>query len=636
MVNPGDAVYCSACGQIIENTVFKTSAETVVTVRNDDLSVSDLESLTDKELNNLCSDYVKNQLTPRPAILEEIRRRALKVRKNRNADTGAASASPSAFPYPTSHSGTDSLTGDIQPAILSPVRSSPALSPAVAKDGKKLHVKRGAQLLPCCIKCGRATTYFRKTKFYWHPPWLLALLLLGLWPYVIVALLARKRMDLKVPLCAAHRKRFRLFQILSPTIVVGALCLFVSGFYAPEQFVEVVTGAILLICGLIFWQITSTLLKPSSIDADGGIFRGCNDEFLARLPERSQASASVALQPVVNGVSSGAVARAGSSAISVPGTMGQRLIAYLADLVLVYLVVLAAVFIGGLYGWNLAESSLSINLVYFAALFTYMVVAQTTYHTTVGKYIKGLEVSSEKAGRKYPTVILIVLRETLGRLLSSLFFGAGYWSADKSTKNQAWSDQISATLVTIRPTNRVLVRAFSAFVLIAFLLDASVTGFGLYKQDWEKRYAAFNAEVEATTKEVVATRDQVDQRLNSEKPVNDWSEFLLWQERMRSMRKDLDRYETQIDRMQALLQKGINEGLVSSQAERHQYIKLREVYDTRRRQVEKRRQEADLIVHCDGQPTSIANLRNDLQLLDSDIDSLDVEASKGLQEIGIK
>jgi uncharacterized RDD family membrane protein YckC len=325
-----------------------------------------------------------------------------------------------------------------------------------------------------------------------------------------------------------------------------------------------------------------------------------------------------------------------SLALPVYGTMGQRFIAYFADLIVVYLIVIAVYFFSAAIQLPLSASEDESKLLAFIALFVYMIVAQTAYHTTIGKYVHSLEVCSERPNRKYPAFWRILVRETVGRILSSLFWGAGYWFAIKKSKKQAWSDELAGTVVTTRPTNRVLVRAFTGFVFVAFVLDVGIIGYGLYKEEKDKKYAALTKEIESVTKDVIASRQAVDQKMDETKPVNDWADFLLWQDRMKSLKQDLDRYENQIDRMQGLLQRGITEGLAASETERNQLVKLRQVYDIRRGQAEKLRQESDLVTNCDGKRASMVSLRTDLELLDSDIQGLEHRASQLLAEIGIK
>ena len=322
--------------------------------------------------------------------------------------------------------------------------------------------------------------------------------------------------------------------------------------------------------------------------------------------------------------------------LPVYGSLGHRFTAYFADLIVIYLIVIAAYFVSAIFKLPLSAGEGESQIVTFVALFVYMIIAQTTYHTTIGKYIHGLEVCSQRPDKKYPSFLRIFVRETIGRVLSSFFWGAGYWLASKKPKRQAWSDEIAGTVVTTRPTNKVLTRAFSAFVLVAFVLDVGIIGYGLYKEDRDKRYAALSKEIESVTEKIAPLRDAIDQKANRDEFPSNWGAFLRWQEQMKSMQSAIDQYENQIDLMQGLLQRGISENLASSEAERNQFVKLKQVYSIRKRQAHKLRQEADLIINCDGTKASLTNLFNDLQLYDSDRESLEREASQLLAEIKAK
>jgi hypothetical protein len=302
----------------------------------------------------------------------------------------------------------------------------------------------------------------------------------------------------------------------------------------------------------------------------------------------------------------------------------------------VYLIVIVVYVLATAFHLPMSASDSESQLVTFLAIFVYMVVAQTSYHTTIGKYIHGLEVCSARSNRKYPAFWRILVRETMGRLFSSLFWGAGYWLAIKKPQKQAWSDELAGTVVTARPTNRVLKRGLTAFALVAFVLDAGIAGYGLYKQDRDKRYAALQKEMTSSANDFVAEKQQVNELLTNIKPVNSWADFIRWQNQMRVLKQDLDRYENKIHRMQTVLQRGISENLTASEAERIQLVTLRQVYDLRRQQAEKYRQEADLVINCDGSKSSMAGLEHDLQLLDSDIEGLEHQASQLLVEIGVK
>ena len=317
------------------------------------------------------------------------------------------------------------------------------------------------------------------------------------------------------------------------------------------------------------------------------------------------------------------------------GTMGHRFTAYFADLIVIYFI--ALIFYVLVFALKLpltAEEGES-QIVWFCILVLYMFLAQAVYHTTIGKYVHGLEVRSVKSNRKYPALWRILLRETLGRLFSSFFWGLGYWMALKKPKVQAWSDELAGTVVTVRPTNRVLVRALSAFILVAFILDVGLTGYGFYKEDRDKKYAALRQQMDIGGNAVVIARKAVDNALNTAPAVNTWADFAVWQGIMKSFKNDVDVYERRIDNEQQLIQRGISEDL-GSEAEKRQLIILSQVYELRKQQAEKLRQEANLVVSCEPTQSSYAALRNDLQLIDSDIKGLNNKASQLLEEINVK
>lgn len=316
--------------------------------------------------------------------------------------------------------------------------------------------------------------------------------------------------------------------------------------------------------------------------------------------------------------------------------LGPRFTAYFADVIVIYFILIGFYFVTALLKLPLTAEEDEVTLVWICALFVYMIVAQTAYHTTIGKYVHGLEVCSAKPNRKYPAFWRILLRETFGRLFSSFFWGLGYWMALKKPKTQAWSDELAGTVVTVRQTNRVLVRAFTAFILVAFILDVGAIGYGQYKKDKDKKYAELQQEMDAAGNAVIAARKDVDNKLSSAPTLNTWADFRVWQGMMKSFRNDVDVYEGRIDHVQELIQRGISENLAASEAERRQLVTFRQVYDLRKQQAKKLRQEANLVISCEPTQSSYAALQNDLQLLDSDIKSLDHKASQLLTEINTK
>jgi hypothetical protein len=63
-------------------------------------------------------------------------------------------------------------------------------------------------LPPVCLKCGAEATAERRKNFSWSPPWIIILILFGLLPYAIVAIILTKRMTVTVPLCDQHKSHW--------------------------------------------------------------------------------------------------------------------------------------------------------------------------------------------------------------------------------------------------------------------------------------------------------------------------------------------------------------------------------------------------------------------------------------------
>jgi len=142
-------------------------------------------------------------------------------------------------------------------------------------------------------------------------------------------------------------------------------------------------------------------------------------------------------------------------------TMWERLKAYVCDFAVIFLV-LGTFILSGLPLPNSAGAG--------TALFVaYMTLSQSIFHTTVGKYLLGLELRSASRNRRYPSFWALLSRETGGRLVSMLFFCAGYWLAIGRPQNQAWSDRIAGTVVVKRNTTVRLRRFLKALVVVSLL-----------------------------------------------------------------------------------------------------------------------------------------------------------------------
>jgi hypothetical protein len=149
-----------------------------------------------------------------------------------------------------------------------------------------------------------------------------------------------------------------------------------------------------------------------------------------------------------------------------------RLAAYIIDLItmkallVIGLVLAATIFTA--FGRTFPYSTFDSRLTGMALFMMYMILAQLLTQNTVGKYIVRIQVINVDPDGVRPSAGRIVLRETLGRLISSLLFGAGYWTC-KRPQNQAWSDQMANTFVVKRDVDR---RIWAAMIFGACLSTA--------------------------------------------------------------------------------------------------------------------------------------------------------------------
>lgn len=84
-------------------------------------------------------------------------------------------------------------------------------------------------LPPVCMCCGAAADSTTLRKMTWHPPWLGALILLGLIGlilYAVFAAIMSKRAQLEAPLCARHRNHWKMRTVI---LVVSILLMFALG-----------------------------------------------------------------------------------------------------------------------------------------------------------------------------------------------------------------------------------------------------------------------------------------------------------------------------------------------------------------------------------------------------------------------
>lgn len=157
---------------------------------------------------------------------------------------------------------------------------------ACVRDGDAVFVPHGSDLPPRCIRCNAPSAAPIKTrKLYWHTPWLYLLIFVGLLVYAIVALIARKRIDLSPGLCLEHLRARRI----GIAIGFGAMLAALVGMFVALSYEQGGLAGVLGVAAFIAMIVTAfraRLVRATRIDEYGARVVGFGAPFLAALPRR--------------------------------------------------------------------------------------------------------------------------------------------------------------------------------------------------------------------------------------------------------------------------------------------------------------------------------------------------------------
>lgn len=190
------------------------------------------------------------------------------------------------------------LRYDQQPAATPPVNPyAPPTTELYAQGdsdngcfrvGKILYVPAGADLPMRCLKCGEAVTHIpRRRKYYWHHPAWYLLLLLRFFPYVIAALIVRKKVELHPALCPEHRRRHHIGLALGGVGIVLPLLMLLG---LSSELVSLPTEMFWILIALCFGLIIASarmtaVIRVKKITATEALFVGAGAGFLDTLPK---------------------------------------------------------------------------------------------------------------------------------------------------------------------------------------------------------------------------------------------------------------------------------------------------------------------------------------------------------------
>ncbi|MEE2686334.1 MAG: hypothetical protein VYB09_08485 [Planctomycetota bacterium] len=183
------------------------------------------------------------------------------------------------------------------PGPPSPLAGPPPLmSDTLYRKGNLLAFHKYAPLPGICLKSNQPATQQLKRNLSWHPPVVYIGLLLGLIPFIILALVLSKKATIYIGLTdewAAIRKRKIArgwgIMLLSIALGIGILVMGLTNLM-PRSLgaLACFTGIgslILFFIGLWYASFSANVVPPARITTDFVYLKGVHPDFLARLPE---------------------------------------------------------------------------------------------------------------------------------------------------------------------------------------------------------------------------------------------------------------------------------------------------------------------------------------------------------------
>jgi hypothetical protein len=168
---------------------------------------------------------------------------------------------------------------------------SAAMAATAWREGMVLVTSRNAELPAVCVKCNApADGLYERRKYYWYPALLVLLILFNLLIFAIVALLVRKKAEVRVGLCRRHAdQRFRLMA-LAWVLALGGVAAMVGGIWLQFELRNdawAISGLFVMFAMFVAAVITgfaARILVPQRITRDIARFKGCGVAFLEQLP----------------------------------------------------------------------------------------------------------------------------------------------------------------------------------------------------------------------------------------------------------------------------------------------------------------------------------------------------------------
>ncbi|HKP14182.1 MAG TPA: hypothetical protein VJZ91_18820, partial [Blastocatellia bacterium] len=163
--------------------------------------------------------------------------------------------------------------------------SAPWSSSGVWRQKDRLVMHKDAALPDRCIKCNRPANGRVLTKRYaWHNPAWYLLIFAGLLIYLIVALVVRKQVTLRLPLCDEHFAKRRTAIWVSWGLLALSVVLIILGAANNVPAVFLV-GFLMIFVAAVYGALSANVIAIQKVDDQYVWLKRINKDYLAMLPE---------------------------------------------------------------------------------------------------------------------------------------------------------------------------------------------------------------------------------------------------------------------------------------------------------------------------------------------------------------
>lgn len=152
-------------------------------------------------------------------------------------------------------------------------------------------------LPPVCVVSGEPTTDVKRHTFRWTPPWVGILILAGLLPYLIVAMITRKDITFDVPIASRKKGHWMWRQLFAVFGVLGCIGLVIVGIALSNQpggvnqgpdiglYTAAAAGVGLLFVLIVALFLQFTSVRPKEITDRDITLVGVHENFIVALEE---------------------------------------------------------------------------------------------------------------------------------------------------------------------------------------------------------------------------------------------------------------------------------------------------------------------------------------------------------------